>query len=121
VRSEAADGLAFLLKKRQPRMLFDRLLQLLHFPVDALLPQGRIECSMINEYINILRKPLDQAPAFGQAGTAFENDPLARRLLQNAECLGDEIILLNDRFMEAPGAEMLRCPDYGLVKIGVLE
>jgi len=37
------------------------------------------------------------------------------------QSLGNEVVFLDDGFAQAPGAEMFRCPDYGLLEIGVFK
>ena len=121
VAAEAADGLAFLLDKRQPRMLFDRLPQLLQFAVDCFLAQGRVECGRVEEDVDVFREPLDQVPALRQAGAALEDHLAARLLLDDAQGLRDEVVLLDDRLAQAPRAEMLRRADDGLLEVRVFK
>src|SRR5262249_32066072 len=62
-----------------------------------------------------------QVPALRQAGAALENHLAARRFFDNAQGLGDEVILFDDRLAQAPRAEMLRRADNGLLEVGVFK
>ncbi len=117
VAAEAADGLAFFLDKCQPRMLSDGLAELLQLAVDCFLAQGRVEGGRVKEDVDVFRKPLDQAPALRQAGAALEDHLAARRLLDDAQRLGDVVVLLDDRLAQAPRAEMFRRADDGLLEV----
>src|SRR5262249_31033171 len=92
VAAEAADGLAFLLDEFQARMPVDDLPQLLQLAVNRVLAQGRVEGGRVQEDVDVFGKPLYQVPALRQAGAALEDDLAARRLLDDAQGLGAEVI-----------------------------
>jgi hypothetical protein len=58
VATESADGLAFLIDKRQPRMLSDGLPQLFQVPVNGFLAEGRLEGSRTKKDVDVFRNPL---------------------------------------------------------------
>jgi hypothetical protein len=69
------------------------------------------------ENADVFREALDQVPASGQARPALENHPGARPLLDDAQRLSDVVIFLDDRFAQAPRAEVLRRADDGLLNV----
>ena len=74
VAPESADGLALLCDEGQRRVGADGIAELLEFPVDGVLAEGRLEGERIEEDVDVFRKPLDQVPALRQAGAALEDD-----------------------------------------------
>ena len=81
VAAEAADRLALRLDESQCRVPLARLVELLQLVVDPFLAQRRGEGGRVEEDVDVFREPLDQPPAFGQAGVALEDDLGAGRLM----------------------------------------
>src|SRR6185437_9362165 len=121
VATEAANGLAFLLDKLQPRMLLDGLPKLLQLVVNRFLAQRRRKCSWIEENVDVFRKPLDQVPTLGQARAALEDYFVAGGLLDDTQRLRNEIVFFDERLAQATRTEVLRRADDGLLELRVLK
>jgi hypothetical protein len=120
VAAETADGLALLVDECQGRMLADHFAKLIQLAVDAFLPERRVERARVEENVDVFREPLYQAPAFGEAGAALENDPSADRLLDDAQRFGDIVIFLDEGLAQAVRTKMVRCADDGLLEVWML-
>ena len=85
----------------------------------ALLPKGGLEGEWIKEDVDVFRKPLDQVPAFRQAGAAFEDDFVAGGGGDDPQGFGDVVVLLDDgraqslRRENAPPPGVIACSKSG--------
>ena len=91
------------------------------FPVDGVFSQGGLEGERIEEEVDILGEPLDEVPAFRQAGAAFEDDLVAGVCGHGPQGLGDVVVLLDDGRAQSLPAKVLCRPQYGLLKIRMFE
>ena len=55
-----------------------------------------MEGERVEEEVDILGEPLDQVPAFRQAGAALEDDLVAGVFGDGSQDLGDVVVLLDD-------------------------
>ena len=118
---ESADGLALAGNKRQSRVRTDAVAELLEFAINGPFPECWAEGKWIKEDVDVFRKPLDQVPAFRQAGAAFEDHLVAGAGGDDSQGFRDVVVLLDDGWAQSLLAKMLRRPQYRLLEIGMFK
>ena len=99
-------------------MLGDIFGQALENPVELVLARPRVEAIGIDKEIDVLRETGDQAPALREAGSTLEHHLVAEPAREDAEDLGDVVVLLDELLGEPviSGGEQQR-----LFEVGMLE
>ena len=116
--AEAADRHALVALPGQRRMLADGRRQLFEDPVHLVLARGRVELVGVDEQVDVLGEAGDQSPALGEAGAALEHRLVAEALRDDAQDLGDVVVLLDELLADA---EVLGGAEHRLLELGVLE
>ena len=98
-------------------MLLDRIAKFFKFAVNAILSKRRRERLGVEEDVDVFREALDQVPALGKTGAALEDDLVSGNAGDGAKRLGDVVVLFDEGRSQATGAEVLRRPEDGLLKI----
>ena len=99
----------------------DAVAQALELAVDRALSQHRIECPGIEEDVNVFREPLNQVPAFRKARAALENDLVPDGIRDEAERLGDVVVLFDERRPETAGSEVFRRLEDRLLEVRMIK
>lgn len=97
--AEPADRPGFLGIEHQTRDGVDVVPQPLQHFVDLVAAEGWMDRG-IDEQVDVLGEPVEQTPAFGQAGSSLEHGPLGECGRDDTEDLGNPVVLLDEGLLE---------------------
>jgi len=92
-------------------MTSDGLRQFLQLSVDTPLSERRLEGCGVKKDVDIFRKPLNEVPSFNQARPAFEDGFVAARGRDDAQGLGNVVVLLDNRWTQGSARENALSPE----------
>ena len=104
---ESTYGLTLPGNKRQGRVGTNAVTESLDFTINGSLSQLRQKSKWIKENVDVLGKPLDQVPAFRQAGAAFEDHLVAGAGGDDSQGFRNVVVLLDDGWAQSLLAKML--------------